>query len=149
MHSILSSEKIVINKREMQWEDYVDMESYGVDFVCTKEKIPYVLLKKPFDIVWNESKKVDISELQRSLTSLDTLYLFQEITQFFERYEKKHIDQIDLSYYKNYFRFTFSEFEIFKKQYNKLNAYKLDFESFFEKNKNLQKKEFLKKLETV
>jgi hypothetical protein len=53
----------------------------------------------------------------------------------------------DLDYYKDYFRFTFSENEQFKRNYSKLKAYNMDFKTFFEQNKELKKELFLSELE--
>ncbi len=147
LKSILSSEKVIIESNEMLWEDYVDMESFAIDFVASKEKIPFIILKKPFDFVSIESKKVDIEAMQNSLKDLNYNSLFENIVAYLD----KNINEpINLDFYKEYFSFTFREFEIFKKLVNKHKAlHKKDFTDFFEKNKNLAKKEFLEIFDKV
>jgi hypothetical protein len=125
------------------------MESYGVDFIATKEKIPFIIIKKPFDIVSSESKKVNLKQLEGSLLSFDYQNIFEKIEVFLETNRKDDKKESRLEYYKNYFHFTFSEFEIFKKNYNKFIAYKINFEEFFAKNKSLNKKDFLEQVNEV
>jgi hypothetical protein len=131
LESILSSEKVIIDKKNMLWENFVDMESYWINYICNKEKINFIIIKVPFDLVWAESKNVSINSMIRKLEK--KLYLINN--------QKK---DIDLSFYKNYFSFTFSEFEIFKKNYKKFLAFWIDFDDFFERNNFMDKKTFLK-----
>lgn len=141
LKSILASEKVITEKAEMIWEDYVDMESFAIDFVSSKEKIPFIILKKPFDFVSLDSKKVHIEAMQNSLKNLDYASLLENIVSYLDKNIK---ETINLDYYKQYFSFTFTEFEIFKKLVNRYKAlHKKDFTEFFEENKNLSKKEFL------
>ena len=141
LNSILSSEKVITNNIDMIWENYVDMESYWFNLVSEKEKIPSIIIKKPFDFVSDESKKVDIEEMKNSLIHFDYENLLKEIDKYLD---KNYIESINLDYYKDFFSFTFQEFEIFKKQVNRYKAlYKKDFLDFFEQNKNLSKKDFL------
>lgn len=146
LESILSSENVITNEKYLQWEDYVDMESFWINYVASKESLPVILIKKPFDIVWSKSNNVSIEELKNSLKSFDYERILTQIRKYLENNKK---DLIDLDYYKTYFKFTFSEFEIFKKNYNKMIAYKVDFDSFFEENRELAKKEFLEKLKEI
>lgn len=149
LKSINSSEKIITDKIEMQWEDFVDMESFWVDFVCTKEKLPYIIVKRVFDEVWKESKDVDLVSLKNILADFDYFSLIISIWKWLENNKKNDLINENLDYYKDYFRFTFSEFEQFKKDYSKLKAYKKDFKNFFEKNKDLKKEEFLSKINKI
>jgi hypothetical protein len=121
------------------------MESFAIDFVSSKEKIPHIILKKPFDFVSIESKKVDIEAMQNSLKDLDYNSLLENIVSYLD----KNINEtINLDFYKEYFSFTFREFEIFKKLVNRYaSLHKKDFIEFFEENKALSKKEFLEKLQ--
>lgn len=144
--SILSSEKIITSPLDLWVENYVDMESFWIDFICQKEKIPALILKKTFDIVWKESKNVNIVELQSSLKRYDYKLVLDQVRE----YLVKNIPQEEnLLKYKQHFWFTFSEFEQFKKQRNKFIAFEYNFEDFFEENKDLAKKEFLEKLKNT
>ncbi len=145
LESIASSEKIITDKKDLLWENFVDMESYWIDFICSKEKIPYSIFKIPFDEISSNSKKVSISELEESLKK----FPYEDLLLSLEKYLKnqKKVREVDLSFYKEYFKFTFSEFEIFKKKYNKFIAFQKNFLDFFEQNKNLPKKDFLSKFD--
>ena len=88
------------------------MESFAVDFVATKEKLPFIILKKPFDFVSLDSKKVDIKAMQNSLKKLDYKSLLENIVSYLEKNKK---DEINIDFYKEYFSLTFAEAEIFKK----------------------------------
>ncbi len=145
LQSIACSEKIITDKTSILDEKFVDMESFWVDFIATNEKVPYIILKIPFDEIWKESKKVDLKDLENSFLSFPYEKLFLDIKNYLQKNEKK--EKVDLSFYKDYFRLTFSEFEILKRNYNKFIAYKQDFEDFFEKNKELSKEKFLEKLQ--
>lgn len=148
LKSILSSEKIITNKIEMLEENFVDMESFWIDFICTKEKIPFVIIKKVFDEVWEKSKDVNVEEIKSDLENFNYKDLILQIWKWLEKNKKIiNLNENVLKFYKDYFRFTFSELEKFKKSYNKLIAYNNDFKDFFEENKLLNKKEFLKKLD--
>lgn len=141
LKSILSSEKVITSNDEMLWEDYVDMESFAIDFIASKEKIPTIILKKPFDFVSLDSKKVDIEAMQNSLKDLNYNSLLENISSYLEK-NKKNEENYD--FYKEHFSFTFQEFEIFKKLVNRYESiHKKDFTDFVEKNKHLSKKEFL------
>jgi len=56
-------------------------------------------------------------------------------------------NQPNFERYFEHFNFTFSQKEIFKKLYFKYQALIGNFDNFFEENKNLDRKIFLKKLE--
>lgn len=145
--SLLSSEVVICDEVSMYQESYVDMESFGVDYVATKEKIPYVIIKKPFDIVWIQSKQVNIKDLKNALLKIDFSLIIEKIQIFFKKNSISNIPWEDLWFYKDFFWFTFAEFQIFKKYYNKFRAFDRDFKKFFEDNKGLWKKEFLEKMQ--
>lgn len=148
LKSILSSEKVITNKNELLEENFVDMESFWIDFICTKEKIPFIIIKKVFDEVWEKSKDVNLEDIKSDLEKFNYKDLILSVWEWLEKNKKTIIlDEELLKFYKDYFRFTFSEFEKFKKNYNKLLAYKKDFKAFFEENKKLSKKDFLDNLE--
>lgn len=144
--SILSSERIVESSDAMKWENYVDMESYGVSFVSKKLNVPFIILKQPFDRVSKGSKAVDIWELKESLRAINYESIITDILKWIER---NNVAVINLGKYKQEFWLSFSEFEQFKKYYNKLQAYKINFDNFYQKNKVLPKKDFLKKLKEI
>lgn len=144
LQSIACSELIITNENDLNWEKFVDMESFWVDFVSSKEKIPYIIIKIPFDLIWENSKNIDLKEFDKSFW----LFPYNELVFKINNYLQKNIKNYepDFNFYKNYFKLTFSELEILKKNYNKFVAYNLDFKDFFEQNKNLSKDKFLEKI---
>ena len=147
LSSIWCSEKIITNKQDLLGESFVDMESYGIDFIATKLKIPYVILKIPFDRVSEESRKVDTRILTWSFESIDYETLLSELRDFW--WNKLKTQQISIEKYLAHYRFTFSEKEILKKMSKKYQVLHGDFDVFFEKNKELPKKEFLFRLQSL
>lgn len=151
LESILSSEKVITDPQDMLWENYVDMESYGIDFVATKYRIPYVLLKLPFDSVWKESKKVDVEDMQERLRNINYAKIITTVKEYCDEnnLDEEKKQESKLLEYKNYFKFSFAENLIFIKNYNKFIAFGLEFREFFEENKELPKKEFLEKMKQI
>lgn len=146
--SILSSEKIITSEDNMLWEKYVDMESYAVDIIGTEEKIPYVILKKPFDTVSADSKKIDVKKFEDCLSDIDYEKLLQTIQKFLEKNHDKqvYLREDFLEQTLEFYSFTFSEKEIWKKWYAKFVSFWWDYKKFLEKNSSLTKKEFLNTL---
>lgn len=146
--SILSSEKVITNEKNMQWENYVDMESYAIDLVATQEKIPYVIIKKPFDSVSEKSKSINIKLYQDCLSDLKYHELFKSILAFLQNHEDA--EEILRSHYLRQtlelYTFTFSEKEIWKKWYARCIALWWNYENFLNENKRLTKNNFLKTL---
>lgn len=142
LKSILSSERIITEKKDLQDEDFVDMESYWVDFICNREEIPYLIIKKPFDLIWENSKKVDLKELQNSLKNFNYLELFEKIENFFNDNKKENYDK-EISILKEKLRLTFSETEMLKKYINKEISFWESFSDIFEKLIHLDKEYFL------
>jgi len=118
----------------MEQEVYVDMESYAVDFIAKKEKIPHSIIKLPFDSVSEGSKNVDKDALMKLLGDYDYSSLFHTI---YTWCEKNITEEPDWEKHKKHFSFTVAELEIFKKQYNKFLAFDLDVVDFIETNKSL------------
>lgn len=145
LKSIASSEKIITSIEDLHAEQYVDMESFWIDFVCSKEKIPYIILKFPFDNIWKNSLNVSLSDLENLFLWFNYKKLIEEIKDYLEKNIKNIFN--DLDYYKNYFRFTFLEFEIFKKNHNKFTALWFDFDKYFEENSYLSKEIFLENMQ--
>ena len=130
----------IITSNIISQETFIDMESYWFEIVCEKFSIPRIILKIPTDKIW---------EKFNSQTYLDKIKNID-----FEKYLTKIIDflgsipnQPNFEKYFEHFKFTFSQKEIFKKLYFKYQALIGNFDNFFEENKNLDRKIFLKKLE--
>lgn len=151
LESIACSEKIVYDTSslplgETEWGlFFVDMESYGFEMVCDSFKIPRILLKIPVDKIWSETKNFDFEKAKLYLSkNIDYKTMLEKISIYLEKQEEK----IDFDKYFNDFNFTFSEKEIFKKLYYRyVSLIWNDFDTYFEENKQLNKKLFLKWLE--
>lgn len=140
--SIASSNKIITNWEQILGENYVDMESYAIDFISSKEKIGCAIFKVPFDTIGVKSKEVSITDLQKSLEAFPYESLIIALEKYFDEKEEEY----DFSKIKEHFWLTFSEVEIVKKEYYKMKAFSWDFEKFYKKNKHLEKKEFMRLL---
>lgn len=72
LKTCFSSEHIIYKKPSLKNsisdECYFDMESRGVEFVALKCKYPSLILKVPFDFIWEETKRYNIK------TSNDIIY---------------------------------------------------------------------------
>lgn len=148
LDEILCSDKVILKWDDLKSFEYVDMESYWIDFVCSKEKIPFLLLKKPFDIVWNNSKNLDLKNLQISIRSIE----FEEIIKLIWEYLEKNspiFSNLEMEKFKKKYLLTFSEFEIFKKFLNKNIAFWVDKNQIFKDIRSLEKKEFLNKIKQL
>ncbi len=154
IESIACSENIVYNSSEIKEENFVDMESYWFELVAEKYNLPRIILKVPVDEIWEETKKFDFVKAKKFLKeNIDYKKLMSELEEFlesknlnlFDKKEEKLKNKI-LTYYK----WTFSEKVILEKEINKFLVLELwDIEKFFEENKNLDKKEFLKRLKNI
>lgn len=63
MKTCISSEEAIFGKSNQlnfitNDELYFDMESWWIWFVCSKHKIPYLILKLPFDFIGNETSSL-------------------------------------------------------------------------------------------
>lgn len=145
LESIACSEKIVYDSSILLDENFVDMESYGFELVCDSFKIPRVIIKVPVDKVWVETKNFDFEKAKKYLSeNIDYKKLFEKI--FF--YLDKQKIEVNLEKYFSEYNFTFSEKEIFKKYFYRYKSLVWDdFDIYFTKNNNLDKKLFLKWLE--
>lgn len=144
LESIYSTEKVVFDSNVLWDENFVDMESYWICFVCDNYKLPLIILKVPVDKIWEETKKFDFKKALDFLgQNIDYKTLFLKIKEFLDSKDKKY----DFWDFFAYFSFTFSEKEIFKKLFFRYKALVWDdFETYFEKNKQSNKKIFLKDL---
>lgn len=142
---ILCSDKVITNN-EIMWDfEYVDMESFWIDFICSKENIPFIMLKKPFDIVWSNSKNLDLSDLQKSFMEINFIEILNNIALYLEK-NSPIFSQTELSKFKTKFKLTFSEFEIFKKFLNKSIAFWREKNEILKELRKLEKIEFLEKI---
>lgn len=140
LESIASSEEEIYKTIDLD-ENFVDMESYWFELVCDSFLLPRIILKVPVDKIWEETINFDykyaISLLENNI---DYEKLLEKIYDYLSSLEKEE----DLSKYFVYYKFSFSEREIFKKLYNKyVSLLWNDFDIFFEKNNQMWKKEFL------
>lgn len=143
LKSILCSDKIITEKSQMIDEDFVDMESYWVSYICEKEAIPYLILKKPFDIVSNDSKKVSLIDLENCLKWFDFKNLINNINIYLKKSSKFSTFDNEIIYLKEKFRLTFSETDILKKYINKEIAFWKNINEILENLNTKEKKDFL------
>jgi len=150
--SIACSEKIVFDSNFLEWEKFVDMESYWFEMVCNKFDIPRIILKIPVDRIWEETKNFDFEKAKKYLAENIN---YSELLEKIEKYLEKTSPQpspLEEREYKvknkilNFYEWTFSENIIINKLLNKFIVLELwNLEEFFEKNRELGKKEFLNK----
>ncbi len=150
--SIACSENVIYDKNDLLDELYVDMESYWFEKVCDSFSFPRIILKLPVDKVWEETKKFDFDKAKKSLSqNIDYKLLFDKIYNYLENtfsFQRKIKEKEVFEKYKEYFLFTFSENEIFKRLYYRyLALVNDDFDIFFSDNKELSKKDFIMKLD--
>ena len=148
LESIACSESVIYNWEKLEWEDYIDMESYWFEKVCDSFRLPRMILKVPVDKVWEETKNFDFKKSTKFLKeNIDYKKLLEKIENYLENTfssQRKVKEKDIIENYKEYFGFTFSENEIFKRFYYRYNALvKEKFDIYFEENKNSNKKEFL------
>ena len=151
LSSIACSEKIIYDSDSLDWEIYVDMESYGFEKALDSFALPRIILKVPIDKIWDETKNFDFDKASLLLqNNINYKLLFEKIESYLENKllsQKNAHENPIFEKYKNYFWFTFSENEIFKKLYYRYSALiNDDFNVYFENNKELGKKDFLKKM---
>lgn len=162
IETIFCSEKIVYSDTslplgETEWGlSFVDMESYGFELVCDKFDISRIILKIPVDKIWEETEKFDFEKAKKYLKeNIDYSELLEKIEKYLE------INKSELSSFSNkeviikdkiinYYKWTFSEKILLDKEINKIYVLELwSIEDFFEENKQLNKKDFLKKLQNT
>jgi len=135
----VSSEKPVSSIENIWIQDsfyLVDMESYGFELVWNNFNIPRLILKIPVDKIW---EKFNSSIFIDKVEKMDFKYILENIKKYLDKLPQKE----DLSYYFDCFKFTFTEKLIFERLYYKYQALYWDFDCFFYKNKELDKKKFL------
>ncbi len=144
IESIASSEKIIYDLLEIWEENFVDMESFWIEFMANKYKIPRLIFKVPVDKIWEETKKFDYKKaLELLWSNIDYKELIEKIEEFLLKNKPKK----DYEFIKNHFKLTFSEFENLKKDIMKYETiFKKDFLEFFDENKEIGKREFLEKI---
>lgn len=152
LSSIFCSDVVIYDWSQLAWEKLVDMESYWFEITCDSYAIPRIMLKIPFDLVWQETINYNKEKAEKVLSKFDYYNLIKSIMSYLDldRKSKNFITEVDYSKYFDYYNFTFSEREIFKKLYNKYSSlYWSDFDLFFTSNNNLSKKDFLIKLKNI
>lgn len=152
LSSIASSEKNIYDSDYLEWEEYVDMESYWFEKVCDSFSLPRIVLKVPVDKIWEETKKFDFEKANDLLhNNIDYKLLLKKIINYLEKtFSMQRVvnEKCFFENYKNIFWFTFSENEIFKRLYYRYIALvNNDFDKYYKKNNKLSKKDFLKKLD--
>jgi len=148
LESIASSEKIIFDSSELLDENFVDMESYWFEMVCNNFGIPRIILKVPVDKIWIETKNFDIKKAKQSLKeNLNYELLFDKIKKYLYSLVDNNIWKKIKEKILSHFTFSFSEKIILEKLVNRFIVLEIwNMDLFFEENKDLNKKEFLKKL---
>ena len=152
--SIYSSEKIILNPEKIckkninQNINFVEMESFWIEYILEKKWIPRIYLKFPFDKIWWEKTwenktinfKEKLPEIKKILQeNIDYKKLFQKIEKFLEKNSKKKFD-------KKFFQ----EFEIINKQWLSISFQnKKNLKHLFFKYEVLTWKKILKFLENL
>jgi len=66
--------------------DFVDMESFGIEFVLQKYQIPRIYIKVPVDQIWEETKNFDFDKAKKLLNAnIDYLSLVNKIKTYLDR----------------------------------------------------------------
>lgn len=137
LESIACSETPIFDKKEILGEKFVDMESYWIEMVCDNFSIPRIILKVPVDKIWEETKNFSIEKALGILKeNIDYEKLFLNVIEYLKNVEEK----VNFERYFEFFSFTFSEKEIFKKVYYKIENKEI-LTKLFENWKKLDKKE--------
>lgn len=143
--SIICSENIYYSASQLGEELYADMESYAIEKVCQHFNIPRVIVKIPYDIPGEETRRFNYKEAKSYMQSvLEELDIFGPLW----KYCRDTLSHHDWEKYTHIYHFSVSENIIFEKlfhAYMSLSAWK--FEDFYQEHKNLKKEAFLKKLE--
>lgn len=149
LESIFCSEKVIYDSYELWEENFVDMESYGFELVCNNFEVPRIILKIPVDKIWIETKNFDIKKAKIYLSkNINYKLLFEKIEKYLNSLDSNNIWIEIKNKILSHYKFSFSENFILEKLVNKFMILELwDIDIFFEKNKNLNKKDFLRKLE--
>lgn len=149
LESLLCSDYIVQNKNDLWKFSFVDMESFWVDFVCSQENIPYIILKKPFDEVWKKSKNIDKKTLQKNLENIcDYEKLIEKIKFFLEEFWNIEYKKI-INLLKEKYKLSFTQTENLKKLINKKVALSKDESTTFKYFQKLDKEVLLKEINNI
>ncbi len=139
LSTCLSSETPVSNIENLTiQEDFflVDMESYGFELVGNNFNIPRLILKIPVDKIW---ENFDSKKFINKVEKIDFNYILTSILQYLKSLPVKE----NLTFYFDYFKFTFTEKLIFERLYYRYQALHWNFTELFEANKMSDKKKFL------
>jgi hypothetical protein len=154
--SIACSEKIIFDSNLLKGEKFVDMESYWFEMICDKFNIPRIILKIPVDKIWEETKKFDFWKakiyLKENINYSELLenikkYLKQTLPELSHLEEKEYKVKNEIL---NLYKWTFTEKIIIEKEINRFLVLELwNLDNFLKENRELEKKEFFKKLKNI
>ncbi len=96
---------------------YYDMETYAIENIVSRYDIPRIYLKVPWDIIWD---KLDLPSLLRWIEDIKNIDL-DNLEDIMLQYKGNNLHE-DLFEYKEKYKLTFSEFEIFKKNLLKIRG---------------------------
>jgi hypothetical protein len=154
--SIACSDKIIYDPEKLEWEQFVDMESYWFEMICDKFNIPRIILKIPVDKIWEETKNFDFQKAKKYLSeNINYFELLEKIEEYLENTSPQpspleERENVIKNKILNNFKFSFSENIIINKLLNRFIVLELwNLEEFFEENSGLGKKEFLNKLRNI
>lgn len=142
--SIICSETPIFESTLLWEENYVDMESYAIEKVCEHFKVARLILKVPYDKIWEETKNFDKNlALKYFKNTLSRLGILSPLNVYLVSHTKTESSEK----YHSHLRLTVSEKIIFEKLFQKYQALSPEsFEVFFNAHKKLDIKIFLQKL---
>lgn len=140
IESINCSENIV-NDPNFLSENYVDMESWAIEFVVNKYRIPRIILKVPIDKIWTETNNFDYKE---ALNKLKNNIKYKDILEKIFNYLQDIPKANNFNYLEERYKFSYQELLILKQKISKYETLtnKL-FIDFYNKNNILKKEDFL------
>ena len=78
--SIYSSETPVLQPLENEKSWYVDMESWAIEYCCDKFRVPRIILKVPYDRIWEETKSFNKDDACKLLSeNIDCWKLIEKL----------------------------------------------------------------------
>lgn len=114
IESIACSENIC--KQKNFSENFVDMESFGIEFVCSKYNIPRIILKVPYDEIWKDISNIDFEEAADSIwKKIDINKLIQHSQKYIQKIPKEK----DRSHLKQELNLSFQQYQILKHKIKK------------------------------
>lgn len=131
--AIACTDTIARSSMDLRGRPYVDMESFAMAYVADHAKIPYALLKCPFDIVGKETGMKGKDELTHVLSGTFDEERIRKMLGSIATYIGKNPKETDISEFRSIYRLTFTEFEQLKKIARKVRATSgMEFEKYLE-----------------